>query len=254
VRLVASGLATPRAVKRAALLSFLVAAAAGTALALATTPWLFVVGALSIAAGWLYTGGPRPYGYYGLGELFVFVFFGLVATVGSTFVQIERITGLSVACACAVGLAIVALLVANNLRDIPTDRATGKRTLAVRLGEKRTRALYVVLVIGALLVAALTALDRPPALLAVVSAIFATRPLQAVVRGARGRQLIPVLVATGRFNLVVGVLFAVGQHTSRVVGCDPCRVRSATSGRATASSSIVWSSSPTPSSPSPSRC
>ena len=170
VRLVASKLASPAAVKRAAFLAFGVAALAGTALALATTPWLFLVGGLAIAAGWFYTGGPKPYGYYGFGELFVFVFFGLVATVGSTFVQIERITGLSVAAGVAVGFGAVALLVVNNLRDIPTDRFAGKKTLAVRIGERRTRGLYVVLVVGALLVAALTALDRPPALLAVASA------------------------------------------------------------------------------------
>jgi 1,4-dihydroxy-2-naphthoate octaprenyltransferase len=210
VRLVASKLASPAAVKRAAFVAFGVAALAGTALALATTPWLFLVGGLAIAAGWFYTGGPKPYGYYGFGELFVFVFFGLVATVGSTFVQIERITGLSVAAGVAVGFGAVALLVVNNLRDIPTDRFAGKKTLAVRIGEKRTRGLYVVLVVGALLVAALTALDRPPALLAVASAIFATVPLQAVVKGARGRQLVPVLVATGRWQLVFGVLYAVG--------------------------------------------
>ena len=184
VRLVASKLASPAAVKRAAFVAFGVAALAGTALALATTPWLFVVGGLAIAAGWFYTGGPKPYGYYGFGELFVFVFFGLVATVGSTFVQIERITGLAVAAGVAVGFGAVALLVVNNLRDIPTDRFAGKKTLAVRIGEKRTRGLYVVLVVGALLVAALTALDRPPALLAVVSAVFATTPLPG---GGQGR-------------------------------------------------------------------
>ncbi len=210
VRLVASGMASPKAVKRAALAAFAVAALAGAALALATTPWLFLVGAACIAAGWLYTGGPKPYGYYGFGELFVFVFFGLVATAGSTFVQLERITGLSVAAAVAVGFAAVALLVVNNLRDLPTDRFAGKRTLAVRIGEKPTRAVYVGLVVGALLVAALTGLDRPPALLAVVSAIVATGPLQAVVRGARGRQLIPVLGSTGRWQLVFGVLYAAG--------------------------------------------
>lgn len=210
VRLVASGLAAPASVKRAALLAFLVAAAAGTALALATTPWLFLVGALAIAAGWLYTGGPKPYGYYGFGELFVFVFFGLVATAGSSFVQIERITGLSVAAATAVGFAAVALLVANNLRDIPTDRVAGKKTLAVRLGEKPTRAFYVALVLGALLVAALTGFSRPPALLAVASAIMAMAPLQAVVSGARGRQLIPVLAGTARWQLVFGMLYTAG--------------------------------------------
>ena len=211
VRLVASKLASPGAVKRAAFVAFGVAALAGTALALATDA-VAVRGraALAIAAGWFYTGGPKPYGYYGFGEVFVFVFFGLVATVGSTFVQIERITGLRCAAGVAVGFGAVALLVVNNLRDIPTDRFAGKKTLAVRIGEKRTRGLYVVLVVGALLVAALTALDRPPALLAVVSAIFATAPLQAVVKGARGRQLVPVLVATGRWQLVFGVLYAAG--------------------------------------------
>jgi 1,4-dihydroxy-2-naphthoate octaprenyltransferase len=210
LRLVASGLAAPATVKRAALLAFLVAAVAGTLLALVTTPWLFLVGALAIAAGWFYTGGPKPYGYYGFGELFVFVFFGLVATAGSTFVQIEEVTGLSVVAAVAIGFGAVALLVVNNLRDIPTDRFAGKRTLAVRLGEKRTRALYIVLVVGAMLVAALSALDRPPALLAVVAALFATGPLQAVVQGARGRQLVPVLGATGRWQLAFGVLYALG--------------------------------------------
>jgi 1,4-dihydroxy-2-naphthoate octaprenyltransferase len=210
VRLVGSGLARPATVKRAAVLSFGVAAVAGLALAIAVDPWLLAVGAASFAAGWLYTGGPKPYGYLGLGELFVFVFFGLVATAGSTFVQIEEVTGLSVVAAVAVGFAAVALLVVNNLRDIPTDRFVGKRTLAVRLGEKRTRALYIVLVVGAMLVAALSALDRPPALLAVVAALFATGPLQAVVHGARGRQLIPVLGATGRWQLAFGVLYALG--------------------------------------------
>jgi 1,4-dihydroxy-2-naphthoate octaprenyltransferase len=210
VRLVASGLASPKAVKRAAYLAFLVAAAAGTALALATTPWLFLVGGLAIAAGWLYTGGPKPYGYYGFGELFVFVFFGLVATAGSTFVQIERITWLSVAASVAVGFAACGLLVVNNLRDIPSDRFAGKKTLAVRIGEKPTRALYVLLVLGAMLVAALTGFSRPPALLSVASALVATWPLQAVVKGARGRQLIPVLGATGRWQLVFGALYAVG--------------------------------------------
>ncbi len=183
---------------------------AGAALAIATTPWLLAVGAACIAAGWLYTGGPRPYGYYGLGEAFVFVFFGVVATAGSTYVQLERITGLSVAAGVAVGFAAVALLVVNNLRDIPTDRFAGKKTLAVRLGEKRTRALYVLLVAGALLVAALTALSRPPALLAVVAAGFAMAPLRAVTAGARGRQLVAVLGATGRFQLAFGFLYSLG--------------------------------------------
>ncbi|MBW3627544.1 MAG: 1,4-dihydroxy-2-naphthoate polyprenyltransferase, partial [Actinobacteria bacterium] len=146
VRLVASGLATTGQVKRAALASALVAAAAGLALAVAVGPELLVVGAASFAAGYLYTGGPRPYGYAGLGEVFVFVFFGVVATVGSAYVQIEQVSGLALVASVPVGLLATALLVVNNLRDIPTDAASGKRTLAVRMGEHRTRQLYAGLV------------------------------------------------------------------------------------------------------------
>ena len=138
VRLVASGLAAPSAVKRAAFLSFGVAAAAGLVLAASTSWWLIAVGVAAIAAAWGYTGGPRPYGYAGLGELFVFVFFGLVATVGTTYVAIEKITGPSIVMGAAAGSLSCALLVVNNLRDIPTDTAVGKRTLAVRLGDGRT--------------------------------------------------------------------------------------------------------------------
>ena len=130
MRLVASGLAAPAAVKRAALAAFGVAALAGLALAVAVGWELLVVGAAAIAAGWFYTGGPHPYGYYGFGELFVFVFFGLVATAGTTYVLIERLTALSLVAGAAVGALACALLVVNNLRDIPTDRAAGKRTLA----------------------------------------------------------------------------------------------------------------------------
>ena len=143
VRLVASGLASPASVKRAALLAFGVAAVAGLAIALDTSLWLLAVGAAAIAAGWFYTGGPKPYGYLGLGELFVFVFFGLVATAGTTFAAIEDVTGLSIVMGCAAGSLACALLVINNLRDIPTDREVGKKTLAVRLGDRRTRWFYL---------------------------------------------------------------------------------------------------------------
>ena len=158
-RLVASGLAEPGAVKRAALYAFALAAVCGLALAASTTWWLIAVGAASIAAAWLYTGGPRPYGYLGLGELFVFVFFGLVATVGTTFVSVETITGLSIVIGCAAGFVACALLVINNLRDIPTDAVAGKRTLAVRLGEQRTRWLYVALVGATFIALAVGAVD-----------------------------------------------------------------------------------------------
>ncbi len=146
VRLVASGLAAPATVKRAAFAAFGIAALAGLALA-AVVGWeLLVVGAAAIAAGWFYTGGRHPYGYYGFGELFVFVFFGLVATAGTTYVLIERLTALSLVAGAAVGALACALLVVNNLRDIPTDRAAGKRTLAVRIGDHATRQLYTFLV------------------------------------------------------------------------------------------------------------
>ena len=210
VRLVASGLASAKAVKRAALGSFLVAAVAGLALAAAAGWELLGVGALAIAAGWLYTGGPKPYGYYGFGELFVFVFFGLVATAGSTYVQLERLTGLSLAASVPVGFLACALLVVNNLRDIPTDRVAGKRTLAVRIGDRRTRALYAGLVGGAFVVAVLCATARPVALLVLLALPLGVTPVGIVLRGATGRSLVAVLAATGRLQLVFGALFATG--------------------------------------------
>ena len=209
-RLVASKLAAPRSVFWAAIAAFAVAGVAGLALATATTWWLLLVGATSFAAGWLYTGGPKPYGYYGLGELFVFAFFGLVATVGSTFVQSEEITGLAVAAAVPVGFLATALLVVNNLRDIPTDTAAGKRTLAVRLGDGPTRGLYVGLVVAALAAAALVAIDRPWAALGMLAAPLAAPPVRTVLGGTVGPALIPVLGGTGRVQLVFGALFAAG--------------------------------------------
>jgi 1,4-dihydroxy-2-naphthoate octaprenyltransferase len=210
VRLVASGLATAPAVKRAALVSFAVAAVAGLALAIATTWWLLVVGAVAIGAGWLYTGGPRPYGYLGLGEVFVFVFFGLVATVGSAYVQIERISALAVAAAVAVGFLACALLVANNLRDIPTDTVSGKRTLAVRLGDRRTRSFYVGLVVGAFVVGVGCAFSRWGAVACLLAVPLAVAPVRAVLAGARGRDLIAVLVGTARLQLGFGLTLAAG--------------------------------------------
>jgi 1,4-dihydroxy-2-naphthoate octaprenyltransferase len=209
-RLVASGLASPSAVKRAALLSFAVAAAAGLAVALSTSLWLLVVGAAAIAAGWFYTGGPRPYGYLGLGEVFVFVFFGLVATAGSTFAAIESVTALSLVMGCAVGALACALLVINNLRDIPTDREVGKKTLAVRLGDQRTRWFYVMLIGAAFVLSAVAALWRVPVLLGLAAIPFAIGPLRSVLRGASGAALIPVLGATGKLQLAWGLLVTIG--------------------------------------------
>lgn len=216
VRLVGSGLASPSAVKKAALASFGVAAVAGFLLAAAVSWWLIVVGAVSFAAGWLYTGGPRPYGYLGLGELFVFAFFGIVATAGSAYVQVEELTGLALAASVPVGFLATALLVVNNLRDIPTDAAAGKITLAVRLGHQRTRVLYVVLVVGAFVLVPLVAGlgGRPLAAVALVAVLAARRPVLAVLEGASGPALIPVLGSTGRVQLVFGLLFAAGLYLS----------------------------------------
>ncbi|HLI52708.1 MAG TPA: 1,4-dihydroxy-2-naphthoate polyprenyltransferase [Acidimicrobiales bacterium] len=210
IRLVASGLKSPKAVKRAALLSFGVAGAGGLALAAAAGWWLLAVGAACIAAGWLYTGGPRPYGYSGLGELFVFVFFGLVATAGTAYVQLGRLPALAVVAAVPVGLFAVALLVVNNLRDIPTDELAGKRTLAVRVGAEATRKLYAACVVGAFGLAAGAAAIRPWAPLALLALPLAAAPVRRVLAGARGPQLLPVLGATGRAQLAFGVLLAVG--------------------------------------------
>ncbi|MCB0964637.1 MAG: 1,4-dihydroxy-2-naphthoate polyprenyltransferase, partial [Acidimicrobiales bacterium] len=212
VRLVGQGLAPPGAVKRAAIAAFAVAGVAGGALALAVGPELFVVGAAAIAAGWFYTGGPRPYGYAGFGEVFVFVFFGVVATAGSTYVQVDGLDGLGLAASVPVGLLATALLVVNNLRDIPGDTVAGKRTLAVRLGDRRTRWLYVALLVGAFVcvppVAGLS--GRLLGAVALVAVLAAQRPVVAVLGGAAGRDLIPVLGDTGRVQLIFGVLFAIG--------------------------------------------
>ena len=212
VRLVGSGLVEPGRVKRAALLAFAVAGLAGLALTAAVGPELVVVGAASILAGWFYTGGPRPYGYLGLGEAFVFTFFGVVATAGTAYVLEEELSGLALAASVPVGLLATALLVVNNLRDIPGDTLSGKQTLAVRLGDARTRWFYVALLIGAVLCVPLIAglSDRPAAVLALVAVPLARGAVLAVLRGDRGPALIPVLVTTGRVQLVFGGLLALG--------------------------------------------
>ncbi len=210
VRLVAGGLAPPRAVLVAALLAFAVAAVVGSVVALAVGPELLVVGAACLAAGWLYTGGPRPYGYAGLGELFVFAFFGVVATVGSAYVHLERVSGLAVLASVPVGLLATALLVTNNLRDIPSDATAGKRTLAVRLGERRTRLLYLGCVAGAFAFVPVIALARAAALLALLALPLARRPAAVVASGAAGRELVPALVSTGQLQLAFGALLALG--------------------------------------------
>ncbi|MDY7102582.1 MAG: 1,4-dihydroxy-2-naphthoate polyprenyltransferase [Actinomycetota bacterium] len=216
LRLVGSGIAEPSAVKWAALTAFGVAAVSGGALALAVGWELFLVGAAAIAAAWFYTGGRRPYGYLGLGEIFVFVFFGLVATVGSTYVHLARITLTSVLLACSVGALSVALLVVNNLRDRVGDEHSGKRTLAVRLGDLRTRRFYVGLVVGAAVPVVVVAFSRPLALLALGAAAVARRPIEIVRSGAVGGALIEALGGTARTLLVGGALLTAGVALSGV--------------------------------------
>ena len=209
-RLVAEGLATPSSVRLAALLSMAVAGVVGLMVSIAVGPELLLVGVLCFAAGWLYTGGPRPYGYAGFGEVFVFVFFGLVATAGSAYVHLERVTGLGLLASIPVGLLATALLVTNNLRDIPSDTSAGKRTLAVRLGETWTRLLYLGCLLGAFLLVPIIALAQPFALAALAAAPLARGPAKAVASGAAGRRLVPALVATGKLQLVFGALLALG--------------------------------------------
>lgn len=207
VRLTASRLATPGAVKRAAFVAFGVAGVAGLVLAATTAWWLVAVGAVSVLAAWYYTGGARPYGYLGLGEVMVFVFFGLVAVVGTTYVQTEAWSGAALAAGVGVGALACAILVVNNLRDIPTDREVGKLTLAVRLGERRTRLLYAALVVAAALaVVVVAAFTTWWALVGLGFLVLAGRGLRVVLGGATGPGLIPVLQTTGVAELAWAVL------------------------------------------------
>lgn len=210
LRLVGSGTATPAAVKAAALLAFGVAAVAGLVLAALAAWWLLLVGAVALAAAWGYTGTSRPYGYRGLGEVSVFVFFGLVAVLGTTYVQAERLTWPALVGGVGCGALACAILVTNNLRDVPTDVDAGKRTLAVVLGDPRTRTLYAALVVAAL-VAVLAVLPAAPwAALALLSAPLALPALRAVRDGVTGRELVPVLQATGKVQLAYGLLLGLG--------------------------------------------
>jgi 1,4-dihydroxy-2-naphthoate polyprenyltransferase len=210
VRLVGSRLATPRQVVSAAVASFLVAAAAGLVLAAAVSWWLLVVGAAAIAAAWFYTGGSKPYGYRALGEVSVFAFFGIGAVAGTAFVQMGRLSWLALAASVPVGLLACALLVVNNLRDIPTDEVTGKRTLAVVLGDKRTRLLYAGCILVPFAFAAGMAVTAPLTLITLAALPLAIIPVRQVMRGAAGRDLIAVLGETGRLQLAVGLLLTVG--------------------------------------------
>ena len=205
-RLVGSGLATPRSVKLAAFLCFGLAAVVGLALALMTSLWVIPVGLAAVLAGWFYTGGKNPYGYIGLGEVFVFVFFGLVATVGTTYVILEKIPAMAWLQGIATGCLACALLVINNLRDIPTDRLVGKRTLAVRLGDQRTRILFISLILLGIGCGAVAAVSQPWSLIVLLCLFPAVQPLKLVRRGASGHELIAVLGSTGQLQIVFGAL------------------------------------------------
>jgi 1,4-dihydroxy-2-naphthoate polyprenyltransferase len=214
MRLVGSGAAPPRQVLLAAGIAFGVAALAGLALAAASSWWLVAVGAVCIVAAWTYTGGPVPYGYRALGEVFVFVFFGPVAVVGTTFVQTRSVEGLAAAASVPVGLLIVAILVVNNLRDLAGDAAAGKRTLAVLLGDRATRLFYVGLFAVAFAVIAGIGVVRPWALLGLLGLPLAVPPSRIVLSGGRGPTLIAALQGTGRLTLVTGVLLGAGLAVS----------------------------------------
>jgi 1,4-dihydroxy-2-naphthoate polyprenyltransferase len=214
VRLTATGLAAPAEVRRAAAIAFAVAAVAGLALAVAVDLRLLLVGVAAIAAAVLYTGGPRPYGYAGFGELAVLVFFGVVATCGSAYVQLERVPATALAGSLVVGLGAVAILLANNVRDIDGDRLAGKRTLAVRLGRRRSRDLFTAVVAAMFGVAALLGLARPPVLITLVAVPLAVVPVRLVRSRADGPGLIAALGATARLQLAVSLLLTVGLWVS----------------------------------------
>jgi 1,4-dihydroxy-2-naphthoate octaprenyltransferase len=199
-RLTAGGLVTPVKVKSAAFISFGVAAVAGLGLAITTSWWLIAVGAISIAAAWGYTGGKNPYGYMGLGEIFVFIFFGLVATVGTYYVQTDEITGQSILAGTIVGSLACAILVINNIRDRPKDEVVGKRTLAVRLGDKRSRIFYSVLVTAPYLLAA--GFGTPWVALTIVTLPMTISIVRSLWSGIQGVDLIALLGKTGKLQIL----------------------------------------------------
>ncbi|MGV1007588.1 MAG: 1,4-dihydroxy-2-naphthoate polyprenyltransferase [Dermatophilaceae bacterium] len=216
-RLVGAGLAAPESVKIAAYLAFFLAGLFGFALVALTETWLLLlVGAVAMVGAWRYTGGERPYGYRGLGEVSVFVFFGLVATLGTLYTQTKSLSWPGLLGAVGVGALATALLVANNLRDIPTDAASGKRTVAVRLGDKRTRLLWAALAVVAMLMVVACARWHLTALVALLSAGVAWAPAKLIREGATGPALVAALVGTGRFQLAYGLLLGLGLGISRL--------------------------------------
>ena len=210
MRLVGSAAAKPREVKMAAFCCFGVAGIAGLVLAAVTTWWLLPFGVAAVAAAWFYTGGPKPYGYAGFGEVFVFTFFGLMAVLGTTYVNSGQITFTSVVAAIGIGLLACALLMVNNLRDVQTDAQTGKRTLAVLLGDRLARLVLVLTIGGAYLAVLVIGLRQPWCLLALLSAPLAIPPIRQVLGGGKGPFLIAALGAIGRLEIVYAVLLTLG--------------------------------------------
>lgn len=210
LRLVGSGAKKPADVKKATFLAFGVAAVFGFVLAATTTWWLLLVGVFCFLAGWFYTGGKHPYGYLGFGEVFVFIFFGVVATMGTTFVINEQLTLVSFLASVVVGCLACALLAVNNLRDIAGDQISNKKTLAVRIGESGARKFYISLFIVAGFAVTLIALSYSAALIAMLGLAVAVKPIKRVYAGATGADLIDVLVLTSRVQILVAISLSVG--------------------------------------------
>ena len=208
VRLVASGLASASSVKLAALISCLIAAIAGLILAVNISLWFLVVGAAAIWAAWGYTGGKKPYGYFGFGELSVFIFFGLVATVGSYYIQTEQFNWQIILLSMPVGTLSCAILAINNLRDLPQDKLVGKRTMAVRIGEKNTRVFFMLLLVTAQITALTAASISRLALITLICAPITYRVVKQVLNGAVGADLIEVLSKTAKLQLLMAILLA----------------------------------------------
>ena len=203
IRLVGSGLASAKSVKQAMFISFGIAALAGLILALQTSYWLLLVGAISILAAWGYTGGKKPYGYFGFGEVSVFLFFGVVATVGSYYIQTQKISGQSVLLSIPVGALACAILVMNNLRDLPLDAQVGKRTFSVRIGDKNTRYFYVALLVLAQVISAYAYTFNSYALLTLIWLPLTVKNCRLVLQGVTGKDLIPLLISTARLQLLL---------------------------------------------------
>ena len=210
LRLVGSGAKKPADVKKATFLAFGVAAVFGFVLAATTTWWLLLIGVFCFLAGWFYTGGKHPYGYLGFGEVFVFISFGVVATMGTTFVINEQLTLVSFLASVVVGCLACALLAVNNLRDIAGDKISNKKTLAVRIGESGARKFYISLFIAAGFAVILIALSYSAALIAMLGLAVAVKPIKRVYAGATGADLIDVLVITGRVQILVAISLSVG--------------------------------------------